>query len=67
MRVYLDAAVVSKDDLIVKVQNKVIRVICRTKKSDIAWKIVEELVLPIKILYRYELVEIIKYGHLKVF
>ena len=40
--------------MIVKVQNKVIRVICRTKKSDIAWKIVEELVLPIKILYRYE-------------
>ena len=48
-------SVVSKNDLIVKIQNKVMRVICRTKGTDEAWGIVKESVMPITKLYKYEI------------
>ena len=46
---------VNKDDIIVKIQNRVLRVICKTKRSEEAWKLSNDSVLPINILYSLEI------------
>ena len=49
--------IVSKDDLIIKIQNRAMRVICRTKRTEEAWRIVKESVMPITKLYKFEIIK----------
>ena len=46
---------VNNNDIIAKVQNRVLRIICKTKRSEDAWKLVNDIVLPIRSLYKYEI------------
>ena len=45
----------AKDDIIVKIQNKVLRVLFKTKRSEKAWKISDETIVPIKELGKPDL------------
>ena len=51
----MGGSVVSDNDILVKVQNKVLRIISRTKRTEEAWKSVNDIVLPIRLLYKLEI------------
>ena len=45
----------TKDDIIVKTQNKILRILFKTKRSERAWELADQTIVPIKVLYKLEI------------
>ena len=53
----------SSTEQLFKIQNKILRILFRTKRSEKAWELADESIVPIKILYKLEIAKFC-YKHL---